>query len=204
MYPIGRQKLGEFARQELARVIAVEGAHDVYRLVTGVIIHDHEGVFAGAVDRLDEGAGNVHMYETPGVGRSVSVAGMRLSSSVSLQAGGARRWKRLRKTRGRIGYERRESLDASSARMQATVHAARGVVGRHDVYVGGSTPRVHGQSTGAGIWCFRFCDVPLVKSASTEEWKSAARAVYSGCEFHCAGSGETAVDSGGRPQLSDR
>eukprot|EP00965_Chrysotila_dentata_P124866 4128388-Pleurochrysis_carterae.AAC.1 len=73
---------------------------------------------------------------------------MRLSSGISFQASGARRRKRLRKAYGRIRHERRESLDASGAGMQATVHAACGVVGRHDVYVRGSAPRVHGQSTG--------------------------------------------------------
>eukprot|EP00965_Chrysotila_dentata_P137180 4537634-Pleurochrysis_carterae.AAC.1 len=75
MHTIGSEELGEFLRQEFARVIAVECAHDagrrrtsrvqqcveggyefsyltrslvlslqqVHRLVTGVVVHDHEG-----------------------------------------------------------------------------------------------------------------------------------------------------------------
>eukprot|EP00965_Chrysotila_dentata_P234294 6200084-Pleurochrysis_carterae.AAC.1 len=63
----------------------------VHRLVTGVVVHDHDCVFASAVDRLDEGPGDVHMYEAPGIGRSVAIAGVRLPGSISFQAGGARR-----------------------------------------------------------------------------------------------------------------
>eukprot|EP00965_Chrysotila_dentata_P027930 928390-Pleurochrysis_carterae.AAC.1 len=63
---------------------------------------------------------------------------------------------------------------------------------------------MHGQSSGGRMRCSGFRDVPLVKSATADEWEPTARAVCSRREFHCAGSGEAAVDSGGSPQLSDR
>eukprot|EP00965_Chrysotila_dentata_P008416 274348-Pleurochrysis_carterae.AAC.1 len=55
----------------------------VHRLVTGVVIHDHESIFAGAVDGLDEGPGDVHMYETPGICRSVAIAGVWLTGKLA-------------------------------------------------------------------------------------------------------------------------
>eukprot|EP00965_Chrysotila_dentata_P258449 6213222-Pleurochrysis_carterae.AAC.1 len=41
----------------------------VDRLITGVVVYDHERIFAGAVDGLDEGPGDVYVYETPGISK---------------------------------------------------------------------------------------------------------------------------------------
>eukprot|EP00965_Chrysotila_dentata_P175309 5786991-Pleurochrysis_carterae.AAC.1 len=71
VHSVGRQKVGEFARQEFSCIVAV------HRLVTGVVVHDHESVLAGTVDGFDEGPGNVYMDQSPGIGRSVAVVGMR-------------------------------------------------------------------------------------------------------------------------------
>eukprot|EP00965_Chrysotila_dentata_P001292 42293-Pleurochrysis_carterae.AAC.1 len=79
------------------------------------------------------------------------------------------------------------------------VHAARGVVSRHDVYVRGGAPRVHSQSTGDWRRCSRSSDVPFVKPAAADEGEPTACAVCSWGEFHCAGAGKAAVDSGGSP-----
>eukprot|EP00965_Chrysotila_dentata_P180384 5955242-Pleurochrysis_carterae.AAC.1 len=72
------------------------------------------------------------------------------------------------------------------------------------MYVRRGASRVHGQSTGGRRRCPGSCDVPFVKPTAAQEWESTACAVRTRGELHCAGAGETAVDAGGRPQLSDR
>eukprot|EP00965_Chrysotila_dentata_P122901 4062293-Pleurochrysis_carterae.AAC.1 len=64
--------------------------------------------------------------------------------------------------------------------------------------------RVHGQSTGGRRRCPGPRYVPFVKPAAAQEWESTACAVCIRGELHCAGTGETAVDAGGCPQLPDR
>eukprot|EP00965_Chrysotila_dentata_P176753 5837741-Pleurochrysis_carterae.AAC.1 len=46
----------------------------VHRLVTGVIVHDHECILAGTVDGFDERPGTVYVNQPPGIGGSVAVA----------------------------------------------------------------------------------------------------------------------------------
>eukprot|EP00965_Chrysotila_dentata_P176285 5820833-Pleurochrysis_carterae.AAC.2 len=121
-----------------------EAMNLLHSFVPSVVVNDHESKLARTVDGLNERTGNINMDQSPGISWRVAVVGMRQPGSVCFEASRTRRRKGLRKTRRCVRHERRESLDASSASVWATVHAASGVVGRHDMNVGRGTSRVHG------------------------------------------------------------
>eukprot|EP00965_Chrysotila_dentata_P159600 5272507-Pleurochrysis_carterae.AAC.4 len=109
--------------------------HEVNGLESSMIVDDDQGVATTTVDGRPKGAGDVDVYESPGIRGLVQIVRMRQSSRVCFGAGRARwRWCVAEAARC-IAGEFRKALEVCPPAVQAAVHEVSGVARGHDLDV---------------------------------------------------------------------